>query len=180
MLAWVQARPHEMYAYVEGYRAAAGALFDFAESSHRSPDYLVFPLAFLWRHHLELALKDIIAVGRQLAGEDWGFPPHHLLLDLWSEARGYIAECGDPEAPELTNVEANLREFQTIDPGADGFRYPLNRKQTDRSLPNAPDQVNLRVLHEAMEALANFFSAVRMELGQRLEYLTTIDAEYRG
>ena len=162
---WVQSRPHEMGGYVEGYRRAAVALYEGAVETNESPDYVVFPMAFLWRHHIELALKDIIAAGRQLAGEPWGFPPHHRLLDLWRDARPHITQCGDPAAPELDNVEANLREFETVDPWSDGFRYPLNRDRTGRSLPNAPEYVNLRVLHDGMEALANFLSAVRSSWG---------------
>lgn len=164
---WVQSRPHEMHGYVEGYRQAATALYDCAATS---PDYLVFPLAFLWRQHLELALKDIIAVGRTLAGETWHFPRGHRLLDLWNTARPYIEKCGDPNAPVLANVEASLREFEHVDPWADGFRYPLNRDQTARSMPNVPDIVSLQALNEAMQALANFFSGVNSTLGAHLEY----------
>lgn len=172
-----QARPREMFGYIEGYRKAAVDLLGSVATTDTSPDYLVFPMAFLWRHHLELALKDIIATGRQLVGEPWGFPPHHRLLDLWKDAHPHIVRCGDPAAPELANVEANLTEFETIDPGSDGFRYPLNRDRTGPSLPNAPEYVNLRVLHDAMEALANFLSAVRSELGVRLDYTMQMEAE---
>jgi hypothetical protein len=51
---WVQSRPHDMHGYVEGYRKAATALYAYASSRQASPDYLAFPLAFLWRQHLEL------------------------------------------------------------------------------------------------------------------------------
>ncbi len=174
---WMQSRPRDMEGYVAGYRRAAVALFRAAEAGDGSPDYFVFPLAFLWRHHLELALKDVIATGRAVAGDEWGFPAHHRLIDLWREARPHVAQCGDPAAPELANVEANLREFEGIDPGSDAFRYPLNRDRTDRSLSNAPEHVNLRALHIAMEALANFLSAVRSELGCRLDFNMQAEAE---
>lgn len=175
---WVQSRPHDMHGYVEGYRKAAVALFESVVASNESPDYLVFPLTFLWRHHVELGLKDIIAAGRQLAGEPWAFPTNqHRLLTLWNEARPHIIKCGDPAAPELGNVEANIREFEMIDPSSTGFRYPLNQALTEGSLPNAPEWVNLRVLHDAMEAVANFLSGVRSELGVRLDYTIEMEAE---
>jgi hypothetical protein len=132
---WVQSTPHDMHGYMEGYRRAAATLFEQTAESQGSPDYVVFPIAFLWRNHIELALKEIIAVGRQVAGEPWGFPAHHRLLTLWSEAKPHVVKCGDPGAPELANVEANISEFEKIDPGSDGFRYPLNRDRTARSLP---------------------------------------------
>lgn len=167
-----------MFGYIEGYRKAATALFDYGVKTRTSPDYLVFPMAFLWRHHIELALKDVIAKGRRLAGQPWGFPAGHSLTKLWNEAHAHIIQCGDPNAPELVNVEANLREFEQVDPGADGFRYPFNRDRDARSLHAAPDHVNLRVLHEAMEALANFFDGVRSELSARLDYVSEMEAEF--
>ncbi len=176
---WVQSRPHDMHGYVEGYRKAATALYAHASARPTSPDYLVFPLVFLWRQHLELALKDVISAGRELADEPWGFPSGHRLMDLWKVALPYITRCGDPSAPELAHVEANLREFERIDPGADGFRYPLNRDQTARSMPNVPNTVNLRVLQEGMEALANFFSGVRSELAARIDYVQQALADGR-
>jgi hypothetical protein len=176
-LAWVQSRPRDMYGYVEGYRRAAVALYDFAVASRSSPEYMLFPIAFAWRHFLEIALKDIIAAGRELAGEPWGFPPGHKILDLWRAARPHIATLGDPAAPELTNVENNIREFDRIDHGGDGFRYPLNVAGTQPSLQNPPPNVNLRVLHEAMDAVATFLSCVRTELSVRLDYIAEQEAE---
>lgn len=176
-LAWVQSRPRDMYGYVEGYRRAAVALYDYAVTTRASPEYMLFPIAFAWRHFLEIALKDIIAAGRELAGEPWGFPRGHKLLDLWREARPHIATLGDPAAPELTTVENNLREFDRIDHVGDGFRYPLNSAGSLPSLHNPPPNVGLRVLHEAMDAVATFLSAVRTELSVRLDYLAEMEVE---
>jgi hypothetical protein len=159
-----------MFGYVEGYRRAAAAVF--AAAADQNPGYSVWPLAFLWRHHLELAMKDIIAAGRQIEGHDGGFPKGHDLLKLWREARPHIERCGPKDSPELRNVEANIVEFQKIDPGGDGFRYPMKSDLRGRSLPDAPAHVNLATLHEAMEAVASFFSAVRTELGARLDYIS--------
>ena len=116
---WVQSRPQDMYGYIEGYRRAARAVFAFAVETRASPEYMLFPIAFTWRHYLELALKDIIAAARSLVGKEWGFPQGHRLLDLWREARPHIAELGDPTSPELDIVEANICEFERIDPYAD-------------------------------------------------------------
>lgn len=167
---WVQSRPHDMHGYVEGYRQAATVLVEHAEELQASPDYLVFPFAFMWRQHIELALKQIIAVGRELNNEPCGFPDGHKLVNLWNTAKPFVLQTGDPRAPEIATVEANIKEFERIDPYADGFRYPLDRGQAGPSLPNVPDLVNLRVLQDAMEALANFLSAVTSELRRRIEW----------
>ncbi len=176
-VAWVQSRPRDMYGYIEGYRRAAGALFEYAVASRASPDYMLFPIAFAWRHYLEIALKDIIAAGRELAGEAWGYPNGHRLLKLWAEARPHIAELGDPSADELTIVEDNLREFDRIDHVGDGFRYPLNSARSHPSLQDPPANVNLRLLHEAMDAVATFLICVRTELSVRFDYVNDTEAD---
>jgi hypothetical protein len=176
---WMQSRPNELDGYLEGYRRAAMVLFASAIANNTSPDLVVFPLAFLWRHHIELSLKDAIATGRLLEDKDWSFPDGHKLWDLWMTAKPYIHRCGPKNAPELKNAEANIKEFEKIDPYADGFRYPLNKDRSARSMPNAPEYVNIRLLQDAMEALGNFFHGVRAELSSQLEYKQDWEAERR-
>lgn len=48
----------EIHPYAEGYRPAAAVLYETAAARHHSPDYVLWPMAFMWRHYLELALKD--------------------------------------------------------------------------------------------------------------------------
>lgn len=165
------------YGYKEGYRRAAIVLLREVVDGKMSPDFAIFPLAFLWRHHVELALKDIIADGRDLAEEAARSSTHHCLATLWSEARKYIVEYGDPNAPELTNVEANIVEFERIDPRADGFRYPRARDGIQQNLAGAPEQVNLERLHEAMLAVSNFLDAVQTEQSMRLDHRSDMISE---
>jgi len=166
---WAQSYgEHGMFGYVEGYRRAATAVFEAATRDRQSPAYSVWPLAFLWRHHLELAMKDIIAVGREIEGDD-GFPPHHRLLDLWREVRKHIEVAGHDEDPALPNVEMSIKEFDKIDPTGEGFRYPVTKDLRSRSLPNVPSHINLARLHEAMEAVATFLDCARTALGERLD-----------
>jgi hypothetical protein len=146
-----------------------------------SPDYVVFPLVFLWRHHLELALKDVIALGKLLLdeSESSAFPAHHRLGELWQVAKPYIVKHGSPDAPELAHVEANILEFERIDPTATGFRYPRDRTGASTALVNPPDTVNLAVLHETMLALSNFLDGVHSSQQQAFDTLSEIAAQYR-
>jgi len=68
-------------------------------------------------------------------------------------------------------VAFNLREFEKIDPCADGFRYPLDSNWSARSLPKAPEWVNLGTFHAAMVTLSKFFSCKEIELKARLDYI---------
>jgi hypothetical protein len=68
-------------------------------------------------------------------------------------------------------------QFDRIDHAGDGFRYPLNSAGSLPSLQNPPPNVSLRVLHEAMDAVATFLSCVRSELSARLDYMAEMEAE---
>jgi hypothetical protein len=165
---WVIDRPESLMVMAGGYRDAAIVLYEsmVAEhaSSQRHSDALLFPLAYLWRHHVELSLKDIIARGKRLHGEDPVFEPHHRLVVLWSDAKPYVEETGDPKAPELANVEHNIIEIERLDPGSFSFRYPMTKDGTAKNLPNSLTHVSVPRLQEAMLAVANFFEGVVSQL----------------
>ena len=160
---WVVGRPDSLLLYAEGYKRAADALFDWLNAEeNRSPgnaDVILFPLVFLWRHHAELALKDIISRGRRLDGGKSDFPTHHRVLDLWKEALPHIHKTGDPNAPEVVNVEHNIQEIEQLDPGSFTFRYPTT-KAGATNLPSNMNRISLRHLHKAMGAVAAFFDGV--------------------
>jgi hypothetical protein len=162
--------PYEMTPFVDGYKEAAEAVFKHIESGDGSPDFLVLPLAFLWRHCIELSLKEIIALGRLSEGRRFEFPKHHRLLDLWRDAKPYIVETGSPDyhGPEVDNVESNITEFAKIDPQGEGFRY-LRDRRGNPSLREAPELLNVRRLHEALSPVANFLSGVSSQLMVWLE-----------
>ena len=47
-------------AYTEDYRRGAERLVEHVMEKGRDQDFLVYPIIFLYRHHIELALKRII------------------------------------------------------------------------------------------------------------------------
>jgi hypothetical protein len=48
------------YAYSEGYRRGARILVQYVVDHAMDQDFLVYPIIFLYRHHVELVLKDIL------------------------------------------------------------------------------------------------------------------------
>src|SRR5579864_2943647 len=51
------------YAYTEGYRIAARSLAKQVCETGEDRDLLIFPIIYLYRHHLELRFKNLIVVG---------------------------------------------------------------------------------------------------------------------
>src|ERR1039457_6840457 len=48
--------------YIEGYRRGARLLVEHVNEHGRDQDYLVYPIIFLYRHHIELALKNLVTL----------------------------------------------------------------------------------------------------------------------
>lgn len=165
---WAQSGWGGMYRYAEGYRVAATAVFDTVASGEQRADWMVWPLVHLWRHHLELALKWLIATATA-PREGAPYPEHHDLVKLWREARPHLEKIA-PSAYEYEIVEANIRELQDVDPRGTGFRYPFDRGSRKASLPEAPDEVNLPNFHRRMEAISNFLDAAHSAVMDTLDH----------
>jgi hypothetical protein len=117
--------PADLASYARAYRTGAETLHEIAVTSEAGKE-LLFPIAFLWRHYLELTLKRILL---QLDGGSIrnGLLRSHDLLWLWDQAERTFREAW-PEAKEHGWIRRLLAEFQKLDPRADGFRYPISRK----------------------------------------------------
>lgn len=67
----------EFYRYADGYKRAANILVDHVDQNNCDQDFVAFPVLFLYRHYIELKLKEIIQKGRQLLDEEGTYPTHH-------------------------------------------------------------------------------------------------------
>jgi len=56
-------RQGDDYACREGYRRGAQILVQAVGEKERDQDFLVYPIFFLYRHYVELVLKEIIKAG---------------------------------------------------------------------------------------------------------------------
>ena len=157
-------RRQDVTAFKEGYRRAAVMVAERARERRDSPDYLVWPVTWLWRHYLELVLKDIVARGPLLQTEaaDWKWPSDlgHQLATAWERARPFIVEHGDPDAPEIANVGAIIAEFDRLDRSGFGFRYPVARDGVSPGLATHEDWLNIDRIDRTMQQVASFLDAV--------------------
>jgi hypothetical protein len=158
--------PGSIQPYAEGYRRAAEIAFQHVAENLRDQDYLLFPIVFLWRHHLELQLKEIIRLARLIQNEDSDgpFPKTHRLMQLWLVARPQIEK--DPDGI-CDVVERLLQQVETFDMDSMAFRYPTDR-DGNLNIPSSLPHLNLGAVHEQMTRIANFLDAVVTEFTVRL------------
>ncbi|MGA3209609.1 MAG: hypothetical protein ABSE05_17510 [Syntrophales bacterium] len=151
---------HEGWAlYTIGYKEAADILVDKVKTSRRRQDTLVYPIVFLYRQYLELAIKDLIRRVYKLHDIDQEFPKTHHIDRLWPLCSKLMKQTslGDSEN-EFGQIRRLLSEFALVDPTSEAFRYPED-KCGKRSLPEMR-HINLRNLKEVIAKIAVIFSGV--------------------
>ncbi len=127
----INVNPEDWYAYAEGYKLGADLLAKHVVDEEWDQDFLVYPAVFLYRHYLELRLKEILVRGRWLAG----LPPvspssyGHNLKSLWRDARETLQLIWpDSESRRHDeSIERVVMEFAETDPGSFAFRFPVTR-----------------------------------------------------
>lgn len=139
------------------YKEAADALVDVSASDRFKRDTLIYPIVFLYRHYLELSLKEIIWYGCRLTDQPRGGRRfHHRLDKLWEECVPLVLEIWpNTEQAQMRVVESCIAEFMRLDPASFAFRYPT-AKDGSPSLPLDLRFINLKNLYEVMQKLANY------------------------
>lgn len=147
--------------YIVGFQRAADMVVDGAQADDLNPDNLFFPVAYLYRHHLELMLKALVRLGVRVGAlekcrESIG---GHNLHRLWNKAKQVIQQVW-PNSPgdDLMAVERVILEFHRFDPTSQAFRYPRD-KQGMPHLQDAPGSVNLLNLKATVAAVSSFLDA---------------------
>lgn len=149
--------------HANAFKLAADMVIDAYDGARRVPhhDELFLPVAYLYRHFLELKLKSLIRVAR-----DQGFFRNdqrriqrilgrHDLLDLWTQVRKFLEDGwpGGPSGP-LDGVENVVKQFHKADPDGQTLRY--DRDKAERKL-NRPDKLPhfiwLRTLRRTMDGV---------------------------
>lgn len=161
-------------AYATGYKEAADILIERVLSDRMWMDMLVYPIVFLYRHYLELRLKELVISGSQLLDEDAGNIHGHSLIYWWKEARKIFEKVWpDDEKADLDSVENCILQFASKDSGSDSFRYPVNTKG-EKTLDGL-NLLNLRQFKEAMSRVAALLEGASSAI---LEYRSHVPDEY--
>lgn len=151
-------------AYASGYKAAADLICESIFANRGSIDSLVYPVCSLYRHYIELRLKEIIKDGYSIFQIERGIPQHHKIYELWKEVKGFAQEIW-PEGPseDLANLDKLILEFDQADPNSQDFRYP-NKKDGRQTLGDIK-YINIRNLKEVMDRVSTLLDGIACGTG---------------
>lgn len=184
------------WAYSSGFRRGAFQLAQHVCNTASDQDVLVYPIVYLYRHHVELVLKSIIRsasglLDRELSEQDEKALGRHSLSELWQITRPLLdpvcQKGGDQPFPpsELDGIDSYIRQIHEHDPDGQRFRYATTKVrragQLNARAPSlSPDltQVNVRVLANAMERLADYLENVEGWFGDLEDAKREYEAQY--
>jgi hypothetical protein len=165
---WASAwdREHDWYHWVTAYKYAADILV-----GHRMtgplPHKLGMPIVFLYRHHLELALKQLARQCGGLLGRDIALPVDHRLNNLWRFCLALVEEesPGSTDSDEVQNITRLLEEFSRVDPKSDTFRYPEDT--SGRPSLSGVGEINLARIRDVVDRISLFLDCISTDLSTK-------------
>ena len=182
------ARGDELF-YREGYRRGARLLAECVCRQASEQDFLIFPIVYLYRHHVELALKRLLPVVAGLAGEDPSPKcvkdlEKHRIDELWNNCRHLLnTEKFGKEVrfhlEAMDGIDSYIRQLSDIDPDSQAFRFP-RRKTGDVTLPEGLTHINVAVFSDYMESLCSYLDDLCSWLDHVREMKDQMEEHYRN
>ncbi|MGI4831598.1 MAG: hypothetical protein ACRYFU_25960 [Janthinobacterium lividum] len=181
-------------AYQDGYRRAALHLAQYVCKERQGQDFLVYPIVYLYRHHIELTLKSIVRTAcfltdRTLTKKEHYPLDHHDLAMLWNLAKPLLNPVcelgGSPALPaeDLEGIDSYITQLHNHDPDGQRFRYALAKSKYVKgkqisSLPDGLKHINIKEFAIALEKLADYLDGIDMWFGDlidaKLEFQTQV------
>ena len=127
VLNWYGQHLEQLYIYAAEYHDAAKRIVERSLPGELR-DVGACPVVFLYRHSLELFLKDILMTGRNFSAEparaETILNKNHDLMALWSDVKVLLNKM-DLWGDELGADEAVILELAKLDQKSNSFRYPV-------------------------------------------------------
>lgn len=146
--------------FAEGYSHAASTLAEGLLSRTGFPDFDAYPVVFLYRHSLELYLKNIIYKAallmafKHMGDIDAKLYNTHDLTVLSEKAAKILQRLFPDDASLRQFSEETVKissEFSDIDASSFAYRYPVDKAGNPSTRPN--QVISLGALHRTMSDL---------------------------
>jgi hypothetical protein len=150
------------YQLANYYLESANTLIDRTIDDSSKLDVCVYSAVFLYRHSIELLLKELIWMSNYLLGKGKTFPKHHRLMNLWQILKSNAISLLTSDFPlneeEVRYIETTPEEVMKHDPESDGFRYPFDKKM-QRTYFDI-NYVDVKALYERFNQIHEYFGRI--------------------
>ena len=171
---------NSMFLMTEGYRDTSFKLLDDLLNDIQIDclkiDSQIFPIVFLFRHYLELKMKECIRLykiaKKEINGNEIGYDNTHSLSKLWETLQVYIVEeFGENDAEK--SIKLLIEEIEKVDKGSYSFRYPYDKARGNNTsiVFHIEDNktIDLQNLRDVMQKMSNYFMGTSDKLHSDLD-----------
>ena len=150
--------------HAEAFLTAAEMVIDSYDDNRLRADDLFFPVAYLYRHCLELKLKDMIRVGIDIhffqKAKVEKILAEHNLAKLWTQVKKLLQDAwpGADQSP-LQGIEAVVNDFHQVDREGQAFRYATDKSGKRHRHEKLPKAISVVALREVMEGVFSLLDA---------------------
>ena len=160
--------PYDLQDYGQGFFEGAHVIAEAARAGTIPVDIAVYPIAFAFRHGIELYLKHLYQLLAEWNHTSPDYPKNHTIQALWGHISAGLTKLGKLKNVDKIALAGELiGAFCEIDPSGQVFRYPEdikgNRHLTELRI------INLRVLGEGMTELQGYFVDWQYSLEAHIE-----------
>lgn len=174
---------HSQFLIIEGYREASKELLENLlldeEIDWLKLDSKIFPVLFLFRHYVEIIIKDTLRyyniLNDLIASNEVGFVKEHSLMKLWSclkpfLERNYLTyekKLAEECMASDNSIEALIKEIDELDKFSFAFRYAFEGAKTIDTKVNytisKPVIINLKNLKNIIIKMINYFEGIHSQ-----------------
>lgn len=158
--------PDQLNAYATGYKDAGDIVADHAIRHRYGLDTLIYPILFLYRHYLEIRIKEIIQQGNRLLRGKAPAPHGHRLINLWEACSRIITKVWPEEesGESVRSINRCIRELSRVDPTSEAFRYSRLRKGR-KSLAGIT-HINVRHVRDVMAEVSRLLDGASLGISE--------------
>lgn len=167
------------YAYKAGFRKAALDIVVKVCAEPVDQDLVIYPIVYLYRHHIELVLKDTIRLGchflqKPLTNSQERKLGYHDLSALWKILRPMLdpvcQAAGADLLPQedMEGLDSYFLQINAHDHDGQSFRYARTR-ELKRTLGPELRLINIRSFAINMEKLADYLEGIERWLAQMID-----------
>lgn len=177
-LEWLASVGADDTIYAEAFKISADKLVSLlSQESNKIPSDMYFmPITYLYRHSLELKLKEIINLGLRLQlieldDEVSEVLTRHGLIKLWKHARIVIEKYWpDSRKKDVSSAAGIIQSFHNIDKSGQSLRYSKN-KSGKSNMKGMPKEAELNQIKDVFDAIYNFLEGCQSGLIEATDYM---------
>jgi len=145
--------PYTYGDYCRGYFFAARTLAEKVVAERRNLDISIYPMFYMYRHAIELGLKQVWATNSYINSGERNVMGGHNLKEIWKKLKPKLLILEEIENETIDIMDKIINDIYELDHLAEEFRFP---ESLDKKLYlQDKSHINILALFKTMQVAEN-------------------------